>query len=49
MSRCLRRLLTFPFRANETRIWPVWYAQRIGTKVSSRSEMEEHRICKGTF
>lgn len=36
MSPRLRRLLTFPFRAIEARIWPVQYAQRIGVKINGK-------------
>lgn len=34
MSPRFRRLLTFPFRVIEARIWPVRYARRIGVRVN---------------
>ncbi len=36
MSPRLRRLLTFPFRVIEARVWPVRYARRIGVKINGR-------------
>jgi len=34
MSPRLRRLLTFPLRAIEARLWPVRFAKRIGVRVN---------------
>lgn len=36
MNPRLRRLITFPFRAIEARIWPVRYAKRIGVRISGK-------------
>ena len=36
MSPRFRRLLTFPFRAIEARIWPVRYARRIGVRINGK-------------
>ncbi|MBO9432191.1 acyltransferase [Sulfitobacter sp. R18_1] len=36
MNPRFRRLLTYPFRAIEARIWPVRYARRIGVRINGK-------------